>query len=91
MPSYTIQELDCLDDAELMALVEREPDAALSVEQSQHDLMVDAHGKMATDIDGLEPGDIDWSVECRTDFDLYAELRINGYHFARIDAFRLAM
>jgi hypothetical protein len=91
MATYTLPELDSLSDDQFKAVLESDLDAALVLHAAQHDTMVRAHVAMASDIDGGEPGDIDWRTDIRTDFDLYAELRVNGYYFARVEELRLAM
>lgn len=92
MPNHlTINELDAMADDDLYVFIDRARGIVLEVDEEQRDEMVRSHQAWVETLgEDLRDG-IDWTVETRSDWDLYAELRVNGVEFERVSQPEMAM
>jgi hypothetical protein len=91
MTTFTINELDAMADEEFYVFLERARGVVLDVTEEQRNEMVRSHTEWVETLeDDLRDG-IDWTVETRSDWDLYAELRMNGVEFERVSQAEHAM
>jgi hypothetical protein len=91
MTRFSINELDAMADEEFYVFLDRARGVVLDVSEEQHDEMVRSHTEWVETLeDDLRDG-IDWTVETRSDWDLYAELRMNGVEFERVSQAEHAM
>ncbi len=92
MPNQlSINELDALADEEFYPFLDRARGVVLEVPEVQRDEMVKAHRAWVDTLDEDLRDGVDWTVETRSDWDLYAELRMNGVDFERFYQTEMAM
>ncbi|MNU37774.1 hypothetical protein D3C71_264320 [compost metagenome] len=91
MATFTINELDAMADDELYVFIDRARGIVLEVDEEQRDEMVRSHQAWVETLDEDLRDGIDWTVETRSDWDLYAELRVNGVEFERVSQPEMAM
>lgn len=82
MRTMTIEQLDEMNDDEFAAFVEKAR-PALYAEEEQRTLMVDAHKRWVATLDDDIRDGVDWNTISHSNWDLYAELRMNGVEFER--------
>lgn len=90
MRTVTIDELDGMSDDEFYVFVGRARGIVLEVSTEQRDLMVTAHGDWVETLNEELREDVDWDTATHSNWDLYAELRINGAEFQRARSLALA-
>lgn len=77
MKHFTIEELDAMTDEDFADLAYAGGDVALFVTPQQHDRFVAAHERyFSNPLNATR--DVNWSVAMRSDWDLYAEIRMHG-------------
>lgn len=92
MPNhFTINELDAMADENFYVFIDRARGIVLDVSDEQRDEMVRSHQAWVETLDEDLRDGIDWTVETRSDWDLYAELRMNGVEFERVSQAEMAM
>lgn len=91
MATFTINELDAMADDELYVFIDRARGIVLDVDEEQRDEMVRSHQAWVETLEEDLRDGIDWTVETRSDWDLYAELRVNGVEFERVSQPEMAM
>lgn len=90
MSSATIDDFDRMAEAEFARLAHGRREVELEVAPDQREAMVIAHRRMVADMDEEIREGIDWSAEHRSNWALYAELRMNGWQFDRLPIRRQA-
>jgi KaiC/GvpD/RAD55 family RecA-like ATPase len=92
MPNHlTINELDAMTDEDFHVFLDRGRAIVLDASEEQRGEMVNSHEAWVETLDEDLRDGIDWTVETRSDWDLYAELRMNGVEFARVSQTEIAM
>lgn len=91
MATFTVNELDAMADDELYVFIDRARGIVLDVDEEQRDEMIRSHQAWVETLDEDLRDGIDWTVETRSDWDLYAELRVNGVEFERVSQPEMAM
>lgn len=91
MATFTINELDAMTDDELYGFIDRARGIVLDVDEEQREEMVRSHQAWVETLDEDLCDGVDWTVETRSDWDLYAELRVNGVEFERVSQPEMAM
>ena len=89
--SFTTDDLDSMTDEELVDVVENGRGIRLQTASEQRDAMVSAHEAWVPSLDDDLRDGIDWETATRSNWDLYAELRMNGVDFERIGDLAAAM
>lgn len=87
----TINELDAMADDELYVFIDQTRGIVLEVNEEQRDEMIRTHQAWVETLEEDLRDGIDWTVETRSDWDLYAELRVNGVEFERVSQTEMAM
>jgi hypothetical protein len=90
MRTVTIDELDTMSDDEFYVFVDSAGGMTLETSGGQRDEMMAAHKEWVETLDSDIRDGVDWETATRSDWDLYAELRINGVGFQRAPAFAMA-
>lgn len=88
---FTIQQLDAMDEDQVLQLAQEGRGTVLESSDAQRAAMASAHVAWVTTLDPDLRDEVDWSIETRDNWDLYAELRINGVAFARVAEPRMGM
>lgn len=92
MPNHlTINELDAMADDELYVFIDSGRGIVLEVDEEQREEMVRSHQAWVETLEEDLRDGIDWTVETRSDWDLYVELRVNGVEFERVSQPEMAM
>jgi hypothetical protein len=80
----TIDDFDAMTDDDFTDFVyaRRRPDFAVG--NGQRMAMVRAHESWIASMDEDDRDSVDWNTETHSDWDLYAELRMNGVDFDRV-------
>jgi hypothetical protein len=92
MPNHlTINELDAMADEEFYVFIDRARGVVLEVDEGQRDEMIRSHEAWVETLDEDLRDGIDWTVATRSDWDLYAELRMNGIQFERVSQPEMAV
>lgn len=91
MPIVTIEELDSMPDDDFYVFVDRARAVVLEASDAQRQEMVSSHEAWVETLEGDLREGIDWSTETRSEWDLYAELRMNGIEFGRVPRSELAL
>lgn len=87
----TINELDAMADDELYVFIDQTRGIVLEVNEEQRDEMIRTHQAWVETLEEDLRDGVDWTVETRSDWDLYAELRVNGVEFERVSQPEMAM
>lgn len=80
----TMQEFDDMTDEDFADFVYSRGRPGFSVSAEQRAEMVRAHAAWVETIDEEEQETVDWNTATHSDWDLYAELRMNGVDFERV-------
>jgi hypothetical protein len=92
MPNHlTINELDAMADENFYVFIDRARGVVLEVDEEQRDEMIRSHEAWVETLDEDLRDGVDWTVETRSDWDLYAELRMNGVEFERVSQPEMAV
>lgn len=79
MKSYSLAAIEELSDDEVYKLSHAQVDIDLQATEQERECMITAHTKMVEDFDEDIRESVNWNPEVRSNWDLYSELRINGY------------
>ncbi|NTF17705.1 hypothetical protein G6L37_04780 [Agrobacterium rubi] len=86
MHHINIRELDSMTDDEFYDFVQNGRGVVLDVSPEERAEMVAVHEAWTPTLNEDTRDEIDWSTATRSGWDLYAELRMNGVDFERVDA-----
>lgn len=79
-----IHDFDEMTDEEFTDFVYSQGRPEFSVSAEQRAEMIRAHAAWVETIDEEERETVDWNTATHSDWDLYAELRMNGIDFDRV-------
>lgn len=83
---FAINQLDMLSDASFYDVVENGRCISLATTEEQRDAMIISHEAWSATLDEDIREGVDWETTARSDWDLYADLRMNGVGFERVGA-----
>lgn len=86
----TIDEFDALTDDGFVDFVLQGRRPLFTVDDGQRAAMIEAHENWVAQMDEEERDMADWDTQTHSDWDLYAELRMNGVDFDRVAELTLA-
>lgn len=78
-----IEDFDAMSDDAFTDFVYERARPDFSVDSRQREAMVQAHEEWVSSMEDDMRSDVDWSTATHSDWDLYAELRMNGVGFER--------
>ena len=91
MQRISIRELDSMNDDDFYDLVQNGRGIVLAAAAEERTIMVIAHEAWVPSLEDDIRDGVDWETATRSNWDLYAELRMNGVDFDRVGEMAAAM